>query len=117
MREVANFSARTAVASYSLRKLRKSVAVNLPLTIISFVMAGVLFIMGGAERTYQSQASGALMLGVIVLISLAHSIGKMRILDSGRAQPVTDISCDELPSEPNVADSEAPASLVELPQG
>jgi len=117
LREVANLSARTAVASYSLRKLRKSVAVTLPLTIISFALAAILFVMGGAERTYHSQASGALMLGIIVLISLAHSVWKIRILDSGRAQPVSGVARDELPSEPNVAESDAPASLAEVPQG
>jgi hypothetical protein len=78
LREIANHSARTAVARHTARKLRQSVAITLPLSIISFVLAGVLFFIGGIDAKFYSQAFGTVMLGMIVLIELAHSFWKMR---------------------------------------
>src|SRR5258708_20606466 len=39
LREIANFSARVAVATHSSRKLRRSVTTTLPLAMVSFVLA------------------------------------------------------------------------------
>jgi hypothetical protein len=84
LREIANLSARTAVARHTSRKLRQSVAITLPLSIISFVLAGVLYLIGGTDAKFYSQAFGTVMLGAIVLIELVHSFCKMKRLSSPR---------------------------------
>jgi hypothetical protein len=82
LREIANLSARTALARHTSRKLRQSVAITLPLSIISFVLAGVLFLIGGTEAKFYSLAFGTVMLGAIVVIGLVHSFWKMKRLSS-----------------------------------
>ena len=78
LRQIANLSARAALAKHTTRKLRQSVAVTLPLSIISFVLAGVLYLLGGDRGQFYSQSFGTVMLGVIVTIELAHSFWKMK---------------------------------------
>jgi hypothetical protein len=84
LREIANLSARAAVAKHSSRKFRKSVAFTLPLAIISFALAGVLFLIGGSEARFYSQAFGIVMLGLIALIELANAFWKAKSCDAAR---------------------------------
>jgi FtsH-binding integral membrane protein len=99
LREIANQSARAAVAKHSSRKFRKSVAVTLPLAVISFVLAGVLFLTEGSEARFYSQAFGIAMLGIIALIELANSFWKSKSRDPARTPAVS----DEGPDEPESA--------------
>jgi pSer/pThr/pTyr-binding forkhead associated (FHA) protein len=96
LREIANLSARAAVAKHSSRKLRQSsMAVTLPLAIISFVLAGVLFLIGGSEARFYSQAFGIVMLGCIALIELANAFWKAKNLDPARTPAVGEEEPDE----------------------
>src|SRR5262245_33347927 len=94
LREIANFSARSAVAMHSSRKLRRSMTITLPLAVISFVLAGSLMFLGGDRSRYTGQAFGTLMLGVIVAIEIAHSFWKIRRLERVRTRPVNDTRPD-----------------------
>ena len=80
LREIANLSARTAVARHKSRKFRRSVAITLPVLVISFVLARVLSLLGAPGAKFDSQAFGTVMLGVIVLIGLAYTFWKMTIV-------------------------------------
>lgn len=87
LRKIANVSARTAVANFTTRKLRQSVAVTFPLSFISFLLAGLMFFLGGIEPRFYAQAFGTVMLGVIVLIEVMHSLWKMRNVDLTHLEP------------------------------
>jgi hypothetical protein len=84
LREIANFSARAAVATHSSRKLRRSVSTTLPLAVVSFVLAAALLLLGGNGTRFYGQAFGTLMLGLIVAIEMAHSLWKIRRLERAR---------------------------------
>jgi hypothetical protein len=102
LRKIANLSARAAVASHSSRKLRESsTAVTLPLAITSFVLAGALFLIGGSEARFYSQALGIVMLGFIALIEMANSSWKLKNLDTARTPAVNEDS----PEEPTSAET------------
>ncbi len=106
MREVANLAARSAVANYSSRKLRRSVAITLPLSIISFVLAGLVYFLGGVGAKYFSLTIGTVMLGLIAMIELAHSFWKMKQLDASR---ISRASGAEVAADIEVADDVEPA--------
>jgi hypothetical protein len=110
LREIANHSARSAVALHTSRKLRRSMAVTLPLAIISFVLAGALFVIGGENVRIYSQAFGTVMLGVIVMIELAHSFWKIKSA-SGRSRSSDN---QQRPDAP-LADPEADAEPAPSP--
>jgi hypothetical protein len=95
LREIANLSARVAVATHSSRKLRRSVAITLPLAFVSFVLAGVLMLLGGNGEQFYGAAFGTLMLGVIVAIEITHSFWKIRRLQRVRTRPA-----NHAPSDP-----------------
>ena len=99
-REVANTSARTAIANSALRKLRRSVAITLPLAILPFVIAGMWIYLGIGEAKYFWQAFNTVMLGVIVLIRLALTVWKVRNFDLRLVQSVSEGARRELPSDP-----------------
>ncbi len=99
LREIANQSARAAVAKHSSQKFRKSMAFTLPLALIAFVLAGVLFLIGGNEARYFSQAFGIVMLGFIALIELANSFCRATNLDPARKPAVS----EDNPGEPRTA--------------
>jgi hypothetical protein len=100
LREIANLSARAAVATHSSRKLRRSVRITLPLAVISFVLAGVLMLLGGGKATIFGQAFGTMMLGVIVAIEMAHSLWKIRGFERVRTRPVNEHRTKALPAGP-----------------
>jgi hypothetical protein len=81
LRAVANLSARQAIVQSSLRRRRRSVAVTLSLAVISGVLTGALILKARNDAGYYWQACGALTLGAIVLVKLAHSVWKLRNLD------------------------------------
>ncbi len=104
MREIANLSARTALARHTSQKLRQSMAVTLPLATISFVLAGILCLIGGTEAKFYSQAFGTVMLGAIALIELVHSYCKMKRLSSPRISRLAQ-SGDDTPGAAPVDDA------------
>jgi pSer/pThr/pTyr-binding forkhead associated (FHA) protein len=71
-REIANLSARAAVANHSTRKLRRSLAVTLALTILALLLARGIDFLGGGDRRFDSLAFGMQMLGAISLIAFAQ---------------------------------------------
>jgi hypothetical protein len=77
LRQIANHSARRAVAKHSSRRLRRSIALTFLLAIIAFPCSGVLFTMAAREPQYASQGIGVMMLGTIATIMLLHSLWKM----------------------------------------
>src|SRR5579872_2223564 len=84
LREIANNSARAAVAKHSARKFRKSLAFTLPLAIMSFTLAGVLFLIAGSQSRLYSQAFAIMMLGLIALIGLLNAFRTTKTADRRR---------------------------------
>ncbi len=78
MRQIANLSARTAVAAHSSRRLKKAVVLMLPLSIISFVLAGGMLVLGGSAGLYFHHACGTAVVGVIAGIALFNSLATAR---------------------------------------
>lgn len=115
LREIANLSARTAVASHGSRKHRQSVAVTFPLMILSFLLAGLLYVLGGSEDRFYSQAFGTVMLGAIVLIELAHSLWKKWQCDRILALPANRIEPDTRQSPPDPLESDQSSPTDERP--
>lgn len=74
LRELANHSARAAVAKHSSRKARKSMALILPLMIAAFALGALLDRLGGTRN----QAFATTMLGVIACIELVHSFWRAK---------------------------------------
>jgi hypothetical protein len=113
LREIANFSARVAVATHSSRKLRRSVATTLPLAFVSFVLAALLMLVGGDDARYYGQAFGMLMLGVIVGIEMLHSFWKIRRLERVRTRPVNQAPADAAKEESGADASTAASACPE----
>jgi hypothetical protein len=97
LREIANFSARSAVAKHSSRKLRRSMTITLPLAVIAFVLAGGVMLLGEDRSRYVGEAFGTLMLGVIVAIEIAHSFWKIRRLERVHTLPANEPRSDARP--------------------
>jgi pSer/pThr/pTyr-binding forkhead associated (FHA) protein/peptidoglycan hydrolase CwlO-like protein len=74
LREIANLSARTAVAAHSSRRLRKAVVLMAPLTLASFVLAGGMLVLGGREGLYVPHAIGTALVGVLAGTALFSSL-------------------------------------------
>jgi len=121
LREIANFSARVAVATHSSRKLRRSVAITLPLACVSFVLAAVLMLLGGSGEKVFGQAFGTMMLGVIVAIEMAHSLWKIRRLQRVRMRSVDERQPEAVPAdsagEPNGTGAAPDQCLSSSPDG
>ncbi|HLJ12297.1 MAG TPA: hypothetical protein VKU82_13970 [Planctomycetaceae bacterium] len=117
LRQIANFSARAALAKHTTRKLRQSVAVTLPLSITSFVLAGVLYLLGGERGQFYSQSFGTVMLGVIVTIELAYSLWKMKQSSAiALGEPARDDARERL-AEPMIKAHRARATPTTAPSG
>jgi hypothetical protein len=107
LRKIANLSARTAVARHKSRKFRRSVAITLPVLVISFVLARVLFLLGAPGAKFDSQAFGTVMLGVIVLIGLAYSFWKMTIVGAPHVSSI-ELDRDGVPGAAVFDDATSP---------
>ena len=73
LREVANLSARAAVANHTSRKLRRTFTFTVPLTITAFILAAVTYLRGGSEGRFNYPAFNMAMLGVIATLELVRS--------------------------------------------
>jgi hypothetical protein len=73
MREIANLSARAAVATHTTRKLRKSLAITLPLSVVAFLVAAAIY-----SGRFYFLALGPAMLGAVAAIELVRSWLKIR---------------------------------------
>jgi hypothetical protein len=109
LREIANFSARAAVATHSSRKLRRSVATTLPLAVISFVLAAALLLLGGNGTRFYGQAFGTLMLGLIVAIEMSHSLWRIRRLERARTPAAKPAPAEAVKEEPVAEENSSPA--------
>jgi hypothetical protein len=92
LREIANMSARTAVAAHSTRKLRQAVTFMLPLTIVAFVLAAGMYVMGGEEGRFASQAFGTVMLGAIAALEVMRT--GLKMVGRGRGRTVAEVKSD-----------------------
>src|SRR5262249_27679064 len=108
LREVANQSARTAVASANSRKLRQVVAFNLALTAIVIVLVASFVVLGRSDSRYDAPVVGAIMIGIIDLLHLSHQIWKIRKSDATRCQPTNGAGEETLTPLPGPA-GEAPS--------
>jgi len=124
LREIANISARSAVAKHSSRRLRKSFAMLLPLAVVAFVLAGALFILGGSEGTFLYHAVGALLIGILGTVELVRSWKKIKTgrRHHGTWQDSDDESADDGPTDDGPTDDgpaledEQPAEDVAVPE-
>ena len=116
MREIANQSARAAVAKHTSRKLRKSFAVTFPLTIGAFLLAGVISLLLGSEGRFRSLAVGAVMVGMIASIDLVRSWLKIK-RSKNTGNPATRKAALE-PAAPKIRteNRDLPSSGGELPE-
>ncbi len=106
LREIANLSARTAVAAHSSRRLRKAFVLMAPLTVASFVLAGGLLVLDWGEARYVPQMGGAALVGVVAGFSLIYSLMTAR-RDRLHAQSAEKaVSADV--SDPAPAEEEGP---------
>jgi hypothetical protein len=79
MRQIANLSARSAVARHYSRKLEVTYQIMLCLTVIGSVLATVLFCAGfWTSNSYQVQAMGAFVVTLITGMELARTTLRMR---------------------------------------
>jgi hypothetical protein len=108
LRDVANQSARTAVASAISRKLRRLVAFNLALTAIAIVLVVSFVRLGQSDSGYDALAVGATMIGLIHLIHVSQRIWKIRTSDSPHCQPTNGVREETLTPLPGPA-GEAPS--------
>jgi hypothetical protein len=84
LREVANVSARTAVAKHTSRKLRRLYAGTVVLTTISFILVGVFAYLGQSDSRCYGLSFGAMMVGIILLIEFRYRSWKIRNKHSTR---------------------------------
>ncbi len=87
LREVANISARTAVARHTSQKLRRMSIGTLVLTTISFVLVGVFAFLGESDARCYGLAFGAMMAGVILLIEFWYKVWKIKNMHAGGPAP------------------------------
>lgn len=109
-RAVANASARSAVTSHTLRKLKRSVRWLLPLAIFLSIVSGVFLVRAVSQSRYSWLTFSTAILAVAALIKLTRTVRKIRRFDSCRAQPDSECASDEPAAEIiEVADGTAPA--------
>jgi hypothetical protein len=95
LREIANLSARAAVAKHTTKKLRRSFAVTLPLTIVAFVLAGTIYLLASYKSRFHSLTFGAMMVGLISAVELGRSWWKLK-----RAESKGNLATSTVKSEP-----------------
>jgi hypothetical protein len=79
MREVANLSARTAIAKHTWRKNRSMLAVKLTLSIASFAFAFIIGVAGVFGTTsYRWHAFGSFLVGCVMTAELVRTILRLR---------------------------------------
>jgi hypothetical protein len=70
------------VAQHTTRKLRRSFALNLPLTILAFILAGALYVAGGGQRKFHVLALSTAGLGAIGAIEVVRSWLKIKYAEA-----------------------------------
>lgn len=111
LREVANLSARQAVAKHAWKRIRKSVRITLPLIVLSLVIGGAMFAIGEYRGQYYAQGFGVLALGVLALAELTFKYWRLKRADRTRGEASPRKAADEPPAAPQVgASSTTPSS-------
>jgi hypothetical protein len=105
LRELANLSAKSAVAKHSWRKLRSGVAVKLGLIVVSIALAGFLF----ATRLHSPLlAAGAGMAALLLAGELIFSFTQFRRVASyKKPSPEKGQSADGRTGRPGANDNDA----------
>jgi hypothetical protein len=78
LREIANLSARSAVAKHSSKRLRKSFALLLPLAVLTVLLGSAMFVAGGSEGRFFYHALGTMLIGLVATLELLRSWVKVR---------------------------------------
>jgi hypothetical protein len=87
LREVANSSARTAVASYATRKVRGLTTSIVTLSTIALLFVAVLVVVGNIESQSFQLAFGALMADFLILIKLSQKVRSIKNSGLSRVRP------------------------------
>lgn len=98
-REVANASARSAVSSHTLRKLKRSVRWLLPLTTVLLLIAALYLFNAISHASYSWLTFTTAVLAIAALTRLAVIFRKIRGFDSGRISTESECAAAELPAE------------------
>jgi len=113
LREIANLSARSAVAKHSSKKLRKSFALMLPLAILAFLVGSAMIVAGGSEGRFYYHALGAMLIGLVTTLELLRSSTKAWRL-GGRKPGAFGVSGDRSSADRPATES-ADHLLAEVP--
>lgn len=110
LREVANLSARQAVAKHAWKRIRKSVRITLPLIVLSLLIGGAMFAIGEVRGQYYAQGFGVLALGVLALAELTFKYWRLKRADRTRNEALPRRAADEPPAAPQISASSATPS-------
>jgi hypothetical protein len=117
MREIANLSARAAVASHTTRKWRRSFAITLPLSIGAFLLAGTTYFLEGSENRFRSLAFSATMIGAVAAIEIVRSWLKFRQTESNGSPATSRVDQEGVAACDKIADRNLPHAAGPEPTG